>query len=120
METTPTKISGFDLFPIENRDLYRFVLLNTLIASTAFTAINLILSEMDKGDAEDWKLKLMASWEKSMKEDFQEKLMALNNLEKNAQFDHIKLLPQPEEFQQEYNALMKDVKNMAVKALWPK
>ncbi len=116
---TKTPESAFELFPITNTDLYRLVLMNTLVASAAFTAFNLIIKDLDKGDKEDYKIKLMATWEKAMNEDFQSKVLALSNLQNSGKLENVDLLPQPEEFQAEFNKMIKSVKNMAAKALWP-
>lgn len=112
--------SAFNLFPIENADLYRLVLMNTLVASAAFTAFNLVIANLDKGAQEDAKLKLMSLWEKEMGVDFQRKLLALSNLQNSGLVENVDLLPQPEEFQLEFNQIVKEIKGFAYKALWPK
>lgn len=110
--------SAFDLFPIENSDLYRLVLMNTLTASAAFTAFNLSIESKTKEEQEDYKLKLMSTWEKSMNEDFQTKVSALSNLQNSGKIENAHLLPSPEEFQLEFNKIIKSVKQIACKILW--
>ncbi len=114
-----TKESTFNLFPIENKDLYRLVLMNTLVAAAAFTAFNVAVSELDAGAQEDYKIKLMAIWEKEMGRDFQAKLASLNNLKLSGVVENSELLPDAEDFQIEFNDIVKDVKRVAAKALWP-
>lgn len=93
--------------------------METLVGAAAFTAFNIAIRDMDEGEKEDWKLKLMSIWEKQMGTDFQKKLSELNKIKLDERIEHRDLLPDAEDFQLEFNEIVKDVKKIAAKALWP-
>lgn len=103
----------------ESRDYTKAILLNALLLSTTFELAQVTLSQLDPEVAEIHRTAIMTRWEDAMLVDWNRQLAAYNEVAASETLTNADRLPATEDMQQEWNELMREVRGLAVNALWP-
>lgn len=103
----------------ESHDFTKLILLSSIVASTTFEIAQITLSSLPPEVAEIHRTAIMSRWEEAMLSDWNRTLAAYNEVAASEGLTNGDRLPATEDMQTEYNEMMREVRTMAVNALWP-
>lgn len=96
------------------RDFTKLILLSSVTTVATFTVAQIVFSQLPTAQAETWKASIMENWEAAMIAQWNTVLGEYNTSLKDGEN-----APDPEDLQHEYNEVLREVRMVAEKALWP-